>query len=263
MKYFLLILMSVSLFAGKPDLFLLNKYSDDLNVSGWYMSEKLDGVRAYWDGDKLISRSGKIFSAPKFFTKDFPSHELDGELWSKRADFENIVSIVNRKLPHEGWKNLSFNIFEVPNAQGNLTQRLKVVKNSKYIKIVKQIKVKNKKHLTEFLKSVEEKGGEGIVVRDGSLSYYTGRDNNSLKVKSYTDEECEVVGYNDGQGKYQGMVGSLSCKMDNMKVIKIGSGLNDNQRKHPPIIGTMITFKYYGLTSKGNPRFPVFLRVRD
>ncbi|MCD6172452.1 MAG: DNA ligase, partial [Sulfurimonas sp.] len=92
--------------------------------------------------------------------------------------------------------------------------------------------------------------------------YYTGRDNNALKVKSYIDEECEVVGYNDGNGKYEGVMGSLSCRLKNLKVIKIGSGFTDNQREVPPKIGAIITFKYYGLTTKGNPRFPIFLRIR-
>jgi DNA ligase len=262
MKYFLLTILFSSLFAQKPELFLLNIYKEDINVTSWYMSEKLDGVRAYWDGKKLISRNGKVFSAPIFFTKEFPKNKLDGELWSKRGNFSKISSIVNKKMPHNGWKKLTYNIFEVPDAKGNFLQRLSHVKTGKYIKIVKQTKVMDKKHLNNFLKSIEKKGGEGVVVRDGSLNYYTGRDANALKVKSYIDEECEVTGYNDGQGKYEDMVGSLSCKMKNKQVIKIGSGLNNRQRINPPKIGAIITFKYYGLTSKGNPRFPVFLHER-
>jgi len=262
MKLFLLLFLFLSLEAKKPDLLLLNNYSDDINVTSWYMSEKLDGVRAYWDGEKLISRNGKVFPAPAFFTKAFPKTELDGELWSKRSDFSNVSSIVNKKLPHDAWQHLTYNIFEVPNAVGNLTQRLSKVKESKYLRIIKQLKVKNKTHLNDFLKEIEKKGGEGVVVRDGSLTYYTGRNNNALKVKSYIDEECEVVGYNRGNGKYKGMMGSLLCKMKNDKVIKIGTGFKNEQRKNPPEIGAIITFKYYGLTSKGNPRFPVFLRVR-
>ena len=156
MKFLLWVFLFSSLFARGPELFLLNKYSEDMNVTSWYMSEKLDGVRAYWDGERLISRSGKVFSAPAFFTKEFPGHKLDGELWSKRGDFSNISSIVNRKNPHAKWSELTYNIFEVPNAEGNLPQRLKNVQNSKYIKLIEQIKVKDKKHLDEFLKNVVE-----------------------------------------------------------------------------------------------------------
>ncbi|QOY54089.1 DNA ligase [Candidatus Sulfurimonas marisnigri] len=264
MKLILLIFLFSTLFASKPEIFLLNKYSEDINVTSWYMSEKLDGVRAYWDGNRLISRSGKIFSAPAFFTKEFPKHKLDGELWSKRGDFSNISSIVNQQKPHSGWKNLTYNVFEIPEMQGDFLQRLERVKSkTKYLKTIEQIRVKDKKHLEEFLKSVEEKGGEGAVVRNGELSYYTGRDNNALKVKSYIDEECEVIGYNKGQGKYENQTGSLSCEMKNTQVINIGSGLDDYQRANPPKIGAMITFKYYGLTSNGRPRFPVFLHIRE
>lgn len=263
MRLFLLLFLFSSLYAKKPELLLLNKYREDMNVTSWYMSEKLDGIRAYWDGEKLISRSGKTFTTPKFFTENFPKYKLDGELWSKRGDFENIVSIVNQKKPHDGWSKLTYNIFEVPNAKGNLVQRLETVSKNKYLKIIEQIRVKDKEHLNSFLKTVERHGGEGIVVRDGALSYYTGRNDSALKIKSYIDEECEVVGYNKGQGKYEGMTGSLVCRMKNMQVLNIGSGLSDHQRALPPSIGTHITFKYYGLTSKGNPRFPIFLHITE
>jgi len=263
MKFFLLILFVSSLFALKPNLFLLNRYSDDINVTNWYMSEKLDGVRAYWDGQKLISRGGKVFATPKFFTKDFPKFKLDGELWDKRDNLSNIISIVNQKKPHNGWSRLTYNIFEVPDSDGNLTKRLSVVKESRYIKVIKQIQIKSKKDLDSFFKSVIKKKGEGVVVRNGYIVYYIGRTNDALKMKNYIDDECEVVGYNKGQGKNSGLVGSLSCRMKNMQVIKIGSGLSKKERITPPKIGAIITFKYYGLTSKGNPRFPIFLRERN
>ena len=269
MKFLILIffLVSSSLYAKKPELFLLKNYKDDINVTNWYMSEKLDGVRAYWNGKKLVSRSGKVFNVPKFFIKDFPPFELDGELWSKREDFSSIVSIVNKKKPHHEWKDLTYNIFEVPNEDGNLLKRLDKIKiyleenPNKYIKIIEQKKVKSNQHLKEFQKSIEAKGGEGLVVRNSSLAYYTGRDKNSLKVKSFIDDECTIVGYSKGKGKYDGQIGSLSCRMKNNQVIKIGSGLSDNQRQFPPKIDDIITFKYYGLTAKGNPRFPIFMRV--
>ena len=266
MKIFILLFLSLLLNADKidkPDLFLLDRYSDDKNVTGWYMSEKLDGVRAYWDGKRLVSRSGKIFKTPDFFIKDFPKHKLDGELWTKRGGFSTVVSIVNKKESHYGWRDITYNIFEVPDANGSLLQRLSLVKETKYIKPIKQIKVRDKEHLHKFLKEIEKRGGEGLVVRDASLPYYTSRNSDALKVKSYIDEECEIVGYNNGHGKYEGLVGSLSCRMQNMQVIKIGSGLSDDQRAVPPQIGAIITFKYYGLTSKGNPRFPIFLRMRE
>jgi len=264
MKLFILLILFVSVYAQKPSLFLLNKYTQDANVTSWYMSEKLDGVRAYWNGKELISKTGKVFSAPAFFTKDFPSSKLDGELWTKRADFSNISSIVNRKKTHNAWSKLTYNIFEAPHSKGNLLQRLQSIKtNSKYIKNIKQIKVKNQKHLNEYLKYIESLGGEGVVVRDGTLNYYTGRNNNALKVKSFVDTECKVLNHNKGKGKNKDRLGSISCLMQNNIIVKIGSGFSDEQRDNPPKIGSIITFKYYGLTSNAKPRFAVFLRIRN
>ncbi|QOP41469.1 DNA ligase [Sulfurimonas marina] len=268
MRYLYLLLLPLFLYAVKPELLLLQKYDESMDVSGWLMSEKLDGVRAYWDGEKLISRGGKEFFAPKEFTKDFPPFAIDGELWSKRDDFENISSITSQKTPHKGWKQITYNIFEVPYQKGGLLQRINILQNylkthpETTIRMIKQIKCKNKNHLRNFLKEVEEKGGEGVVIRELNAPYIAKRTNKSLKVKSFDDTECKVIGYKQGKGKYSQKVGSLTCQLENGKVIYLGSGLDDFQRENPPEIGTVVTFKYYGLTKNGIPRFPVFLRLR-
>lgn len=250
--------------ASKPDLLLLKTYKDQ-NITGWVMSEKLDGIRAYWDGKNLISRGGKTINAPKWFTKDYPSFEIDGELWTKQKDFENISSIVRDKTPSEKWNEITHYIFEVPNAKGTLFQRLEKVKSyeSKYIKIVPQIKIKSKYHLEQFLNQIEQKEGEGVVVRDPSTPYINKRTSKALKVKSFKDTECEVIGYTKGKGKFKGMVGAVKCKLENGIEFKIGSGLTNKTRKNPPNIGDIITFKYQELTKYGKPRFPVYLRIRD
>lgn len=260
----LLFLLPLFLLADKPDLLLLKTYKDQ-NITGWVMSEKLDGIRAYWDGKNLISRGGKIIHAPKWFTKAYPPFEIDGELWTKRGDFENIASIVRDKIPSKAWSEVSHHIFEVPHAKGGLFKRLSKVKpyEGKIIKIVPQIEVKNQAHLQIFLKEIERQDGEGVVVRDPNAPYIDKRTNKALKVKTFHDAECEVLGYTQGQGKFKGLVGALECKLDNNTTFKIGTGLSDEQRKNPPAIGTLVTFKYQSFTKYGKPRFPVFLRVRS
>ena len=228
------------------------------------MSEKLDGMRAYWDGKHLISRGGKIIHAPKYFTKEYPSFAIDGELWSKRGDFEHIMSVVRDKEPSEGWRDIKHYIFEVPNAEGNLTQRLSKVEpyEGKYIEIIPQIKVKSKEHLENFLHHIESLGGEGVVVRDPTAPYIAKRTSKALKVKSFLDAECEVVEHIEGRGKYKGLLGSLRCKLPDGTLFKIGSGLSDKERKNPPKVGAIVTFKYKEFTKYGKPRFPVFMRER-
>lgn len=232
------------------------------------MSEKLDGIRAYWNGKKLLSRSGREFNVPKWFTKSFPPFEIDGELWTKRGDFEHISSITSKKTPHNGWREITYNIFEVPNQKGGLKQRLKVLKEflqanpSRYIKIIKQTTCKDKKHLKKFLKEIEGKGGEGVVLREPNAPYIAKRTSKALKLKSFQDDECQVIGYKKGKGKYKESFGSILCKYRG-DVVAIGSGFSQKDRQNPPKIGDTITFKYQGLTKNKKPRFPVFLRIRD
>ena len=262
MKLLFLILPLLA-FASKPDLLLLKVYKDQ-NISGWVMSEKLDGVRAYWDGKQLLSRGGKIIYAPQWFLKSYPPFAIDGELWSKRKDFENISSIVRDKVPSSGWREIKHYIFEVPDTKGNLFERLSKVKEyeSRYIKIIVQIPITHTKEMQKFLATVEKKGGEGIVVRDPDAPYIAKRTVKALKVKTFLDTECEVIGHKNGKGKYSKVLGSLQCKLPNGIVFFIGSGFSDAQRKYPPKNGDRVTFKYQELTKYGKPRFPVFLRVR-
>jgi DNA ligase-1 len=257
-------IFSVTLLAQKPNLLLLKVYKDQ-NITGWVMSEKLDGVRAYWNGKHLLTRSGNIIYAPSWFTKDYPPFEIDGELWSKRRDFENIVSIVRDKTPSREWREIKHYIFEVPNSKGGLFERLAKVKayESNIIKIISQIKVKDKLHLKQYLKKIESKSGEGVVVRDPDAPYISKRTNKALKVKTFLDKECKVIAYNSGSGKFEGLLGSITCQLDNNVTFKIGTGFDMKERENPPAIGSLITFKYKEFTKYGKPRFPVFLRIKS
>ncbi len=252
---------------AKQDMLLLKVWQPSQQVKGWLMSEKLDGVRARWDGHRLISRGGHIFAVPEWFTEGFPPFAVDGELWSKRGDFEHIVSIVRRKKPHAGWRQLTYQIFEVPDQTGGLLARLQILKDylsmhpNTRIRIIKQTACHGQKHLRAHLKQLVALGAEGLVVRNPAAIYQTGRSSDALKVKKYLDTECTVVGYKAGKGKLTGLTGALLCRMNNGTLTSIGSGLNQHLRSKPPALGQIITFKYYGLTKNGKPRHPVFLRL--
>jgi len=257
-------IFSLGALAQKPNLWLLKTYKDQ-NISGWVMSEKLDGIRAYWDGEKLISRGGNKIYAPTWFVQGFPTFKLDGELWTKRKDFENISSIVRDKNPSEHWKKIKYYIFEVPHAKGALFERLDKVKpyENEILHIIAQINIKDKKHLEEFTENLDKKDAEGVVVRDPKMPYISKRTSTALKIKRFKDAECEVIGYTQGKGKYKGMTGALKCRLKNGILFKIGTGLSDKERQNPPKIGEFVTFKYQNLTKYGKPRFPVYLRSRD
>ena len=269
-------------FAFSLDLLRLSEYKDQ-NVSGWLASEKLDGVRAYWDGENLLSRQGKKLNAPLSFTKNFPKFALDGELYAKELKFEEIQATVMDKLPDEkAWGRLKFHVFDVPEASGGLLDRLEVL--AKFLKnkpnenliIIKQIKMRDNAHFLKFTEDIIVKGGEGAVVREPNAPYERKRSKNALKFKKFKDAECEVIAINKGSGKYAKFTGSLTCKALGGKdkeekagepksgtIFKIGSGLSDEKRQNPPEIGSIITYKFQNLTSNGKPRFPIFLRVRE
>lgn len=255
--------------ADKPELMLLQTYQDQQNIQGWLVSEKLDGVRGVWDGKTLRSRQGNVINAPQSFLEQLPPFALDGELWAKRSDFESVVSIVRQSQPDKRWKDIQYHIFEVPNQAGGLLERLAVLQSylqqhsAPQIHILPQIPLESVEALEPLLQAVIDKGGEGLVIRDGSVPYQTGRLSSALKVKKYQDTECKITQILPGLGQFTGQMGSVECEMMDGKKIKIGSGFNHQQRREPPAMGTLITFKYYGLTEYGKPRFPVFLRVRD
>ena len=269
-------------FAFSLDLLRLSEFKDQ-NISGWLASEKLDGVRAYWDGENLLSRQGKKLNAPQSFTKNFPKFALDGELYAKELKFEEIQASVMDKLPDEkAWSRLKFHVFDVPEASGGLPRRLEVL--AKFLKnepsqnliIIKQIKMRDNAHFLKFAEEIIAKGGEGAVVREPNAPYERKRSKNALKFKKFKDAECEVIAVNKGSGKYANLAGSLTCKALGGKndkeragepkegtIFKIGSGLSDKNRQEPPKIGSVITYKFQNLTSNGKPRFPIFLRIRE
>ncbi|WP_072681754.1 DNA ligase [Arcobacter sp. LA11] len=241
-------------------------YNGDENIAEWVMSEKLDGIRGYWTGKKFLTRKGKRIYAPKWFIKGLPNFELDGELWTKRDDFENIQNIIMDKTPSKDWEKITYNIFEVPNTKGNFFERLDKVKSwfkkypNTHINIIEQVKIKDKEHLHNFLNEIISKKGEGIIVKDPKEPYHTGRSSHVLKVKKAQDMEGKVIGINIS--KKTSVLKSLVIKLKNGIIFNLGTGFTKEQRKDPPKIGEVITFKYFGLTKKGKPKFASFLHIR-
>ncbi len=269
MPAFLLLIFSSFFFVSFAlDLQKAGIYRDQ-NVTGWFMSEKLDGIRGYWDGKRLLTKRGYRIVAPKYFIKNFPPFALDGELWIKRGAFEEVQSVVLDERVSLRWKEVTYNIFEVPNADGNFTQRLnrakewfKIHKNG-YVKFIKQYKVRSKKHLYEYLRKVDNLGGEGVMIKEPERGYFTKRGSEILKLKSFKDAEATVIGINPGKGRFDGMMGSLLLEMKNGVRFRLGNGFRTSDRKEPPKIGDIVTFKYFGFTKNGKPKFASFLRIRD
>lgn len=254
--------------ATQPNIMALERYENQ-SIEGWLVSEKLDGIRAYWDGHNLISRGGQVLAAPDWFIQDLPDFALDGELWIGRLKFEETLSIVMTQTPHDGWKKVGYHIFDVPNARGGLMSRLSVLESYlnehhvSHLHLIPQTRVDSKQALKDRLDKEVNDGAEGLVVRDPNVTYQVGRNHFALKVKPKYDAECRVIGYTEGRGKYIGQVGALICVNAQDQHLKLGSGLTDKLRSDPPKIGSQVTYQYSGYTQKGWPRHAVYYRQRD
>jgi DNA ligase-1 len=253
-----------------PNLLLAETYRDDFDPSGYWISEKLDGIRAYWDGRQLWFRSGRSIQAPGWFTRGFPGTALDGELWLGRGQFEQLSGIVRKTKPvDEEWRGVRYMLFELPDSPGNFSERidkLKTLTNQAkvpWLEVIDQFRLPDRTALKARLATVIAEGGEGLMLHRADASYHGGRSDDLLKMKPYLDREATVIAHIPGKGRHAGRMGSLLVEDAEGRQFRLGTGFTDVQRQHPPAIGGVVTFKYQGLTSKGLPRFASFLRVRD
>lgn len=248
-----------------PDLMLAKVYRQHEDVTQFWVSEKLDGVRARWDGRQLISRGGKFFMAPEWFVRNFPDKPLDGELWMARGRYEDVVSIVRQQKPHDGWKAIKFMVFDLPAHGGNFTERVEAMRQltlTPYLDIIEQFRIDSNKALMDKLDELASQGGEGLMLHRQTALYHRGRSDDLLKVKPFEDAEAVVIGYKPGKGKNTGLMGAIKVRMNNGKKFYIGSGFTQQQRKNPPQVGGLVTYRYQGFTQAGIPRFAVFIRER-
>lgn len=251
-----------------PPLLLAESWDNAADLSGWWMSEKLDGVRAYWDGRQFISRQGNLYHAPDWFIDGLPDTPLDGELWIDRKKFQRTVSIVRRQDKSELWKEVRFLVFDAPANGGTFEDRIAFVKDAMKKRTLKFARphehelCRDVACLRAELARVEALGGEGLMLRQPQSKYHAGRSFTLLKVKSFHDAEAEVIGHQDGAGKHKGRLGALLVKLSNGTQFAVGTGFSDRERSAPPAVGSTITFRYQELSDGGVPRFPSYVGMR-
>ncbi|GFE90496.1 DNA ligase [Steroidobacter agaridevorans] len=256
--------------AAPPPLLLANDYDDaEVDLSRYWVSEKYDGVRAYWDGKRLVTRAGNTIHAPEWFTRDWPTDPLDGELWAGRGRFEQVTATVRDLEPNDSaWRHIRFMVFDLPAHGGIFSARLETLRallastHIDWLREVTHSRVTDEAALHLQLETVAAAGGEGLMLHKEDSLYRAERNDDLLKFKPYQDAEARVIAHLPGQGKYLGMLGSLLVRTANGTEFRIGTGFTDEQRRLPPPIGSSITYSYHNLTARGIPRFARFLRAR-
>ena len=261
---------SVSCAANPPNILLAEVYRDQANVSQYLVSEKLDGVRAVWDGKTLRFRSGREINAPRWFVDGLPKQSLDGELWLGRGRFDQLSGIVRRDQPDDAeWHQVRYMIFELPGAAGGFRQRAEQIKqlvrqtNKPWLQEIEQLSAVDRNSLQKQLNEIVKAGGEGLMLHRADAHYETGRSDTLLKMKPLNDAEAVVIGYLPGKGKHLGSMGALRLRTPEGREFSLGTGFTDEQRKNPPQLGEMVTYRYRDLTKSGLPRFASFLRIQN
>lgn len=253
-----------------PPLLLAEVLRGDVDVSRYWVSEKLDGARALWDGHSLRFRSGRPVNAPAWFVAGLPEEALDGELWIARGRFEALSGIVRRRQPRdEDWRQVKFMVFELPDGAGSFSERIDRLRaiveraDVPWLQAVEQFRVADRAALQAKLDEVVAGGGEGLMLHRADAPYLTGRSDALLKLKPLLDAEATVIAHLPGRGRLEGMMGALLVETAQGVRFQLGTGFSDAQRRDPPPVGSQVTFSYRDLTRDGVPRFASYLRRRE
>jgi len=123
-------------------------------IAGWFLSEKLDGTRAFWDGGisrglnveqvpyankvkdvkeitatGLWSRTGKVIHAPDWWLDELPGTFLDGELWIGYGQFQLLRAVVSSHQPGAAWSEVKYKAFDIPPVEEMMKPRDIKVRN--------------------------------------------------------------------------------------------------------------------------------------
>lgn len=248
---------------------LATTWTQGADPAGYWVSEKLDGVRALWDGQSLRFRSGRSMAAPPWFTASLPPIALDGELWLARGTFDRLSATVRRDLPEEAqWREVKYQLFDLPGEGGTFSERLMKMKAVlalrpvPFVQALMQFRVANASALAQHLRQVVHSGGEGLMLHHGDALWKAGRSEFLHKLKVTQDEDARIVGHVPGKGRLSGRLGALIVELPNGQRFALSSGLSDTDRKKPPEVGAWVTYRYRGRTPSGLPRFASFVRER-
>ena len=259
-----------ALAADAPALLLAQVYRPGLPLQDYWVSEKYDGVRGFWDGRTLRTRGGETVQAPAWFTAGWPEVPMDGELWAGRGRFSHAQSTTRQQQPGDvAWRQMRFMVFDLPGDKGTFDQRLPALNalveslGQPWVQAVPQRRVANDAALQALLHRTVRAGGEGLMLHRGASLYRAGRSDDLIKVKTHEDTEARVVAHLPGKGRHAGRLGALLVEMPSGQRSRLGAGVSDPDRERPPPVGSWVTYRFRGTHNGGLPRFASFVRERE
>ena len=239
---------------------------------GWYISEKLGGIRCLWNGLEMWSKNGTQYNIPDYFVSRLPKSPLDGELYMERGTLSKCMMIVKKKSTdpdyEKEWNNMWFVVYDAPEAPGNFRQRLQALKeyfeksDGLYIRLHEYRICEGKADAQRELEQIQKEGREGIVLREGNSPYTKGRSKFVLERRSHFEARAEVIEHIKGKSKSGSeIVASLRVRTSDGKEFLINRGITDDIRQHPPAVGSEIIYKFSGELDSGKPKAPVFIKA--
>jgi DNA ligase 1 len=151
------------------------------DVAGWWCSEKFNGWRAYWDGERLISRTGRDYAAPGWFTADLPWHHLDCKLWLGRG---MTTDDVHKAIAARRWKDLFIVVLDVPGMVAEKAiETIRAARWKGNVIAAEFFRVESTESARDAMRRIVGCGGEGIMLRKPRTLYRNTRTDDLLKLK--------------------------------------------------------------------------------
>lgn len=265
----------------------------------WFsLSQKLNGNRASFYHEKLISRQGKEFTGMQHIISDLKQLGMgwfyDGELIRKNidnlSDGENFrigTGIINSDALNKN--EIQFVIFDYfPESEiekGESTAKYKIRKNmlNKLREVIKEKNLQNIEVVTMIYEGTEqsqimkcldyaiEQGWEGLMLNKDAV-YKCKRTTDLVKIKRFYTMDLPVIDVLEGEGRLKGTLGALIVQYNN-NTVNVGSGFDDETRKlfwskKESIIGRTVEVKYKEITKDKKTgleslQFPIFIRLRE
>lgn len=245
-------------------------YHSDVDPSGYWVRERLRGVRAYWTGQRLLDGDGATLTVPDGFTRGFPPIPMDGQLWMGRGSFGRLLAVVHRRVPDPTqWRSLYFMALDLPDHQGPFNQRLRTLRRrvrearAPHLRVPPHARIRTRDELNKELALILKAGGAGLILhRDAALYHHPVKDD-LLMMRSYRHAQAKVVAVIHRAGPGDTSMTGLLLRGKGGRRLRLMKGFSAAQRRRPPPIGSIVEYKFYGYNHDGKPRFMSFLRVRQ